>query len=183
MSAPIVNLLIDESMSMRGAGLQSARQVALQVLRFVEERDRTQNEQTLCNVWTFSDEPMLLGAGLRASELLDLPLSGSGASMLDRALVESVRVTRGTLNSLRAQARNRRDFRASICSVLVSDLDTTDDWAHHGSELAGMGRLSLVLIGDTASLARHAVDPSIFCVIAESSDLSHDQVEHMLRTT
>lgn len=167
---------------MRGAGLQSARQVALQLLRFIEERDRTQREQTLCNIWTFADEPMLLGADLRASDVIDLPLSGSGASMLARAIAESLRVTRGTVDRLRTHARSRRDFRAPICSVLVSDLETTDEWVHHGRELAGMGRLSLVLIGDAARIARGAADPPIFSVIAESSEISHDQIEHMLRT-
>lgn len=168
-------------MSMRGAGLESARQVALQVLRFVEDRDRALNERSLCNVWTFADEPMLLGANLHASELLELPLAGSGASMLARAIGESVRVTGQSVDRLRAQSRSRRDFQATVCSVLVSDLDTSEDWIHEGRELARMGRLSLIMVGDAATLPSRSPDLTVFAIVAESSDLSHSQIEEMLR--
>ena len=166
---------------MRGAGVQSARQAVLQVLRFVEERDRAHNERTPCNAWTFSDEPIILGADVTASELLDLPLSGSGASMLARALGESVRRTTQHIDRLRARSSSRRDFHATACSVLVSDLESSDDWIHAGRALARMGRLSLVLVGDRATIPPHAIDPSVFSVIAECSVLSHAEIEEMLR--
>jgi hypothetical protein len=140
-----LNLVVDDSASMGRLGIESARQAAMQLLQYVASRDRRTGETTPCSAWTFADEPVLVGSMLPARDLLQLPLLGHGASMLGRALRAVADASEASIDAQRLRSKNRQGFGARACTILIGDLEASDDWMPAAERLARLGRIGLVL--------------------------------------
>jgi hypothetical protein len=137
---------------MRGAALQATRQATLSIAHFLTENERATGDRVWCSVWTFADEPVLLGERLAPEDLTDIPLAGLGASMLSRALREVRRASERCIERARLESRNRRDFRIRVNSVIIGDFDSTEDWDIEAQSLSKISRISLVSTRPGASI-------------------------------
>jgi len=178
MRVSLVNFLFDDSTSVRGAAMESARQTGLRFFRFIEARDRAYDIKSFCSVWTFSDEPLLLAANAGAAEFSDLPLTGNGASMLGRAFSASFQRTSSQIEQLRDSLKLRRSEHPTVRSILISDLESSEEWLSEGFALAQLGRLSLVSVG--GGLQRVTPKLELFSVVADASDLTDVEICRML---
>jgi uncharacterized protein YegL len=146
MSGSFLNLVIDDSASMGRVGIGAARQAAVQLLQYVASRDRQTGETTPCSAWTFSDEPVAFGLMLPARELLQIPLVGHGASMLGRALRAVAETSEANIAAEQRRSRTRGERSARTCTILIGDLEASDEWMLDAQRLAKLGRIGLVLV-------------------------------------
>jgi hypothetical protein len=146
MYGSFLNLVVDDSASMGRLEVESARQAAMQLLQYVASRDRRTGETTPCSAWTFADEPVLVGAMLPARDLLQLPLLGHGASMLGRALRAVADASEASIDARRLRSRTHRGSGSHACTILIGDLEASDDWTPAAERLARLGRIGLVLV-------------------------------------
>ena len=177
MRVSIVNLVVDDSSSMGRLGIQSARQAAMQLLHYVEARDRETGVAACCSVWTFASDPIEVGTGLPARELLVIPLVGHGPTMLHRALREVADATTAAIDRARWHAKVRREFKATVSTVLIGDLQGNQPWGEEARRLTDLGSLGLVLVdhGEPCVLPT-PIALAEFQVVVPASQLS---MEHM----
>ena len=147
MNIRLVNLLIDESRSMHGAPIESARQTAFQVLQTIRAADERHAEHAECCVWTFSDEAIALVKLAHAETVLELPLRSSGASMLGHALQSVLESTDSYLETLRIRDLGKRVTKPIIVTIVISDMEPSDDWICAAQRVAAIGRLSFLNTG------------------------------------
>ncbi len=172
--------MVDDSTSMRGASLQAARQAVLAVAAFLNEQVRITGDRTQCSVWTFADEPILLGDNVAPDEMSDIPLAGVGASMLPRALREARCATERTMARMQLESRDRRNLQIFVCSVIVGHLDEEEDSLVEAEALARVGRVSI--IGTRPERPIH-LSPRASAIVQASvmaSDLSEANLHQML---
>ena len=163
---------------MRGAGLQGARQAAVQVLQSIERRDLETESGTLCSVWTYSHDAVPIGLNRRAAELSDLPLRGHGPGLLGHALRTIGTTSAEHIRAARLRAPRRRDFRAKVRTIVIGRILMPP---LHLTDPAALGELSLVRIDDTAQ-AVIRTPPGIepFNRIFVASELSPNDLDEML---
>jgi hypothetical protein len=83
---------------------------------------------------------------LPARDLLQLPLLGHGASMLGRTLQAVAEASEAAIDSHRLRKMNRSGLAARAYTVLIGDLEASDDWMPGAQRLAQLGRIGLVLV-------------------------------------
>jgi hypothetical protein len=179
----LVNILVDDSAAMAGLGVQAARQAGLQLLQFIDRRDRASGSNTRCSVWTFSHAAIEVGLNLRAEELFELPLRGHGPSQPDRALRAAATASHESIDTARLQSSDRRNFRASVCTVMIGDPGLATLRWNPAESLNCLGRLGLVLI-DCGS--RYSQESNLlttpFQTVVHASHLSSNDLETLLES-
>jgi hypothetical protein len=181
MSGSYLNLVIDDSASMGTVGIGAARQAAVHLLQYVASRDRQTGETTPCSAWTFSDEPVAFGLMLPARELLQIPLVGYGASMLGRALRAVAETSEANIAAEQCRSRTRGELSARTCTILIGDLEASDDWMPEARRLAKLGRIGLVLVERNpllSSVDRRSLVP--FCAYVHAQQSGHGPIEALI---
>lgn len=181
MHGPFINLVLDDSASMGRLGIEAARQAAMQLLQYIASRDHRAGETTPCNAWTFADDPVVVGSMLPARELLQLPLLGHGASMLGRALRTVAEVSEATIEAQRLRSKTRRGSGGQACTILIGDLEASDDWIPAAERLAKLGPIGLVLVDRSPPSAAPSRDSLIaFRVAVHAHHLGQQHMEALV---
>ena len=176
-----INFLIDESASMRGAEIESARQIAMQILREANSRDLRNQERTSCNFWSFSDEPCLIGLNISPGDLFALPLKCRGGSMLGLALKEVLTTCEETINQLRTSGKLKKNQTLSLSKIIISDMKPSDSWLEIANQLAKLGKLSLIKTNGKPSDSFNSKEINlVFQGIYNGQNLSHPDITKIL---
>lgn len=166
---------------MRGSPLESARQVALQLLQMIQSDDERNGFKTTCFAWTFSDEPLLIAAEVEAGVLLNLPLRSGGASMLGRALSAAVASTEYLLERHRFEHPSRRAVQPTISTLVIGDFQPSDEWLAPAVRLAKLGRLTLFATVNKL-LPEHQALLSTFHAVCYCQELTLVDLSESLRS-